>query len=94
MQSENYFLSRLPSHAAPLGICKVPLTVAHWDRFGKEWITDPVKHLELLNTTELEADYADIPNLSISDKTSYLFFNGTTSGMLVPEETRFSCRRS
>lgn len=68
-----------------------PVTVAHWDSFGKGWMTDIVKHLKLSNTTELEADYGEIPDLSTVDKTNDLVFtfNGTTSGVRVPEGLDF-----
>lgn len=68
-----------------------PVTVAHWDSFGKGWMTDIVKHLKLSDVTELEADYGDIPDLSTVDKSNDLVFtfNGTTSGVRVPEGLDF-----
>lgn len=68
-----------------------PVTVAYWDSFGKGWMTDVAKHLKLQNVTELEADYGDIPDLSTVDKSNDLVFtfNGTTSGVRVPEGLEF-----
>lgn len=68
-----------------------PVTVAHWDSFGKGWMTDIIKHLKLSDATELEADYGDIPDLSTVNKANDLVFtfNGTTSGVRVPEGLDF-----
>lgn len=72
-----------------LGAC--PVTVAHWESFGKGWMTDIIKHLKLPDVTELNADYGDIPDFSSLDKSNDLVFtfNGTTSGVKVPDGLDF-----
>lgn len=70
------------------------IDVCHWESFGKGWFTDAISHLKLRDTVEVNehtADYGHLPDLSkINPKNDILFtFNGTTSGVRVPEGCDF-----
>ena len=60
--------------------------VAAWESFGKGWVTDALKQLKLEDINTYEADYGQIPDLSIIDTDRDVVFtwNGTTSGAKVP----------
>ncbi|MBF2014280.1 MAG: phosphoserine transaminase [Rivularia sp. T60_A2020_040] len=57
-----------------------------WESFGKGWVTDAVKQLKLADINTYEADYGQIPDLSVVDCDRDVVFtwNGTTSGVKVP----------
>lgn len=68
--------------------------VCHWESFGKGWFTDAISHLKLkdiVNINEHTADYGDIPDLTKtnSDNDILFTFNGTTSGVRVPDGCDF-----
>jgi phosphoserine aminotransferase len=68
--------------------------ICHWESFGKGWFADAVSHLKLRDTvkvSEFTADYGDIPDLSQTnpDHDICFTFNGTTSGVRVPEGCDF-----
>ncbi len=58
-----------------------------WESFGKGWVTDAVKQLKLEDARVIEAPYGALPDLSQLDLSRDLVFtfNGTTSGVRVPE---------
>ncbi|MGB7381537.1 MAG: phosphoserine transaminase, partial [Rivularia sp. (in: cyanobacteria)] len=60
--------------------------VVAWESFGKGWVTDALKQLKLEDINTYEADYGQIPDLSIVDTDRDVVFtwNGTTSGVKVP----------
>ena len=60
--------------------------VAAWESFGKGWVTDALKQLKLGDINTYEADYGQIPDLSVVDTDRDVVFtwNGTTSGVKVP----------
>ena len=60
--------------------------VAAWESFGKGWVTDALKQLKLEDINTYEADYGQIPDLSVVDTDRDVVFtwNGTTSGVKVP----------
>ncbi|KIT15675.1 phosphoserine transaminase [Jannaschia aquimarina] len=62
-----------------------PVTMLAWESFGKGWVTDAVKQLDL-DATVLEAPYGALPDLTAIDWASDVGFtwNGTTSGVAVP----------
>ncbi len=64
-----------------------PVTVAAWESFGNVWIQDAVKQLKPDNLTILDADYGEIPDLTVIDKGDDIVFtyNGTTSGAIIPD---------
>lgn len=67
---------------------KLPVDVCHWESFGKGWYTDAVSHLKLDDVNEITVDaYGQLPDFSRVDKDHDVVFtwNGTTSGVCVPE---------
>ena len=60
--------------------------VLAWESFGKTWVGDATKQLKLDNCRILEADYGEIVDLAdVNFDADVLFtFNGTTSGVRVP----------
>ncbi len=60
--------------------------VLAWESFGKTWVADATKQLKLEDCRILEADWGDLPDLAEVDfSRDVLFtFNGTTSGVRVP----------
>mmetsp|Transcript_43199 Transcript_43199/g.101295 ORF Transcript_43199/g.101295 Transcript_43199/m.101295 type:complete len:243 (+) Transcript_43199:90-818(+) len=68
--------------------------IFHWESFGKGWFGDAVSHLNLRDTVrvnEYTADYGAIPDLGAANKDHDVCFtfNGTTSGVRVPEGCDF-----
>ena len=57
-----------------------------WESFGIGWVSDTVKQLKLDDTRVFEADYGTLPDLSQwdSDRDAVFTWNGTTSGVRVP----------
>ena len=63
--------------------------ICHWESFGKGWFADAVSHLklrELVEVSEYTADYGLLPDLTGTnpDHDICFTFNGTTSGVRVP----------
>mmetsp|Transcript_618 Transcript_618/g.642 ORF Transcript_618/g.642 Transcript_618/m.642 type:complete len:962 (-) Transcript_618:290-3175(-) len=64
-----------------------PVDACYWESFGKGWFDDTTKHLKLKEQTrEFKADYGQIPDLTKTnpDHDILFTFNGTTSGVRVP----------
>ena len=63
-----------------------PVDACYWESFGKGWKEDTVKHLGLKNTRDFTADYGMLPDLEKTnpDHDILFTFNGTTSGVRVP----------
>lgn len=64
-----------------------PIDACHWESFGKGWMSDAISHLKLKDTTrEFKADYGMLPRLEDTnpDHDILFTFNGTTSGVRVP----------
>jgi phosphoserine aminotransferase len=64
--------------------------ICHWESFGKGWFGDAVSHLKLrdtVNVNEHTADYGYLPDLSKTNPENDICFtfNGTTSGVRVPD---------
>ena len=57
-----------------------------WENFGKDWIQDVVKQLQIPNINVHDSDYGDLPDLTkVNFKNDVIFtWNGTTSGVKVP----------
>src|ERR1700747_327593 len=64
-----------------------PVTTIAWESFGEGWVSDIIKELKLKDVTQLHAGYGDIPDLSKADSDTDIVFtwNGTTSGVRVPD---------
>jgi phosphoserine aminotransferase len=60
--------------------------VLAWESFGEGWVTDVVKQLKLKDARTLKAAYGDIVDLASVDfdKDVVFTWNGTTSGVRVP----------
>jgi phosphoserine aminotransferase len=60
--------------------------VLAWESFGEGWVTDVVKQLKLKDARILKAGYGDIVDLASvdCDKDVVFTWNGTTSGVRVP----------
>lgn len=68
--------------------------VCHWESFGKGWFADAVSHLKLkdiVKVNEFTAGYGELPNLHDTNPENDVCFtfNGTTSGVRVPEGCDF-----
>ncbi|MBN8912553.1 MAG: phosphoserine transaminase, partial [Rhizobiales bacterium] len=61
--------------------------VLAWESFGKGWVTDIVRHLQVADVRVHEADYGVLPDLGLVDFSRDVVFtwNGTTSGVRVPD---------
>ncbi|MEE2659134.1 MAG: phosphoserine transaminase [Candidatus Latescibacterota bacterium] len=70
--------------------------VAAWDNFGLGWVTDLQNQLRLEDLRTLLADYGNIPDLSQVDPDRDVVFtwNGTTSGVRVPDGNWISSSRA
>ncbi len=58
-----------------------------WESFGEGWVTDVVKQLKLADARVINAPYGALPDLSQVDARTrdvVLTWNGTTSGVKVP----------
>ncbi|MEP4379034.1 MAG: phosphoserine transaminase [Alphaproteobacteria bacterium] len=64
-----------------------PIDILAWESFGQGWATDVVKQLKLDDVRLLEADYGALPDLDAVDFDKDVIFtwNGTTSGVRVPD---------
>jgi phosphoserine aminotransferase len=58
-----------------------------WESFGKGWATDVTQQLGLPGARVIEAEYGDLPDLGQVDwdRDVVLTWNGTTSGVRVPD---------
>lgn len=59
-----------------------------WESFGEGWVTDVVKQLKLPDVRVFNAPYGELPDLAQVDTKSrdvVLAWNGTTSGVRVPD---------
>lgn len=68
--------------------------IFHWESFGKGWFGDAVSHLKLRDSVvvnEYTSDYGDLPDLTKAnpDHDICFTFNGTTSGVRVPDGCDF-----
>ena len=64
-----------------------PIDACYWESFGEGWKADAISHLGLKDTTRVfTAEYGELPDLSQTnpDHDILFTFNGTTSGVRVP----------
>ena len=61
--------------------------VLSWESFSKGWATDITQHLQLADVRVFNADFGQLPDLSLIDCDRDVVFawNGTTSGVKVPD---------
>ena len=71
-----------------------PVDMLAWESFGKGWVTDAVKQLEL-DARVYEAPYGEIADLGAVEPAHDVVFawNGTTSGVKVPNADWISDKR-
>lgn len=64
-----------------------PVDVFAWESFGSGWVTDIIKQLKLSEANHYNADYGKLPDLSQAKSAhdTVFTFNGTTSGVRVPD---------
>jgi phosphoserine aminotransferase len=69
--------------------------VLAWESFGEGWVSDIVKELKLSDVRTLKAAYGELPDLTKVDFAHDVVFtwNGTTSGVRVPDAQWISDRR-
>lgn len=70
------------------------IDICHWESFGKGWFADAISHLKLRDSVEVNehtASYGELPNLSNTNPENDICFtfNGTTSGVRVPDGCDF-----
>jgi phosphoserine aminotransferase len=70
--------------------------VVAFESFGSGWLTDAVKQLRLEDLRAFEADYGSLPDLAATspDRDIVFTWNGTTSGVAVPNGDWISADRS
>ena len=58
----------------------------YWESFGSGWVSDLVEQLKLDSTNDYQADYGELPDLGQANPENdcVFTFNGTTSGVRVP----------
>jgi phosphoserine aminotransferase len=69
--------------------------VLAWESFGQGWATDVIDQLKLDDVRVLAAEYGELPDLSQTDPGRDIVFtwNGTTSGVRVPDADWISAER-
>ena len=70
--------------------------VVAFESFGAGWLTDAVKQLKLEDLRRFEADYGVLPDLAATgpDRDIVFTWNGTTSGVVVPNGDWISADRT
>ena len=70
--------------------------VVAFESFGSGWLTDAKKQLRLEDLRSFEADYGALPDLSATspDRDIVFTWNGTTSGVVVPDGDWIASDRS
>src|SRR5262249_39932019 len=72
-----------------------PVTMLAWESFGEGWVTDVEKQLKLKELTVIKAPYGELPDLGKVNFDNDVVFtwNGTTSGVRVPNGDWISAKR-
>jgi len=72
-----------------------PADVFAWEAFGRDWITDAVSELALEGLRVFDAEFGRLPDLSQAqpDRDIVFTWNGTTSGVRVPDAEWISADR-
>jgi phosphoserine aminotransferase len=72
-----------------------PVDLFAWESFGEDWVTDTVKQLKLKDARIFKAGYGELPDLNQADPAHDIVFlwNGTTSGVCVPDGDWISASR-
>lgn len=69
--------------------------VLSWESFGEAWVSDISTQLKLEDVNVIDADYGELPDLFEVDWARDVVFtwNGTTSGVRVPNDEWIDCDR-
>jgi phosphoserine aminotransferase len=72
-----------------------PVDVFSWESFGKGWLLDIMQQLKLEQVNSYSADYGALPDLGRANPDHDIVFtwNGTTSGVKVPDGSWISDQR-
>jgi len=72
-----------------------PVDVFAWESFGQGWLVDVTRQLKLEQVRTFTAPYGELPDLGQADPTHDIVFtwNGTTSGVMVPNGDWISADR-
>jgi len=72
-----------------------PVDMVSWENFGNMWVIDVMDQLKVKGARVLDAPYGSLPDLSKVDPDHDAVFtwNGTTSGVCVPNGDWISARR-
>lgn len=75
---------------------KKPVDVCYWESFGKGWLNDIKNELQLNDINEISADYGQLPDFATTNPDHDIVFtwNGTTSGVKVPNANWISNKRT
>ncbi len=70
--------------------------VLAWESFSEGWITDVVQQLKIADVRVYQADYGELPALDLVDgeRDTVFVWNGTTSGVKLPNADWISAERS
>ena len=70
--------------------------VLSWESFGRGWATDINQHLQIEDVRVFDADFGELPDLSLigCDRDVVFAWNGTTSGVKVPDGEWISADRT
>ena len=72
------------------------IDILAWESFGRDWVKDVIDQLQINNNRLIDADYGEISDLSSVNFNNDVIFtwNGTTSGVKVPNGDWISSNRS
>ncbi len=72
-----------------------PVDMLSWENFGNMWVIDVMNQLKIQGSRAMEAPYGSLPDLSKVDPEHDVVFtwNGTTSGVCVPNGDWISAKR-
>jgi phosphoserine aminotransferase len=64
-----------------------PVDIFAWESFGRGWLVDITQQLQLDQVEIFTADYGELPDLGLANPAHDIVFtwNGTTSGVMVPD---------
>ena len=73
-----------------------PVDMLSWENFGNMWVIDVMNQLKIQGARAMEAPYGSLPDLSKVDPDHDVVFtwNGTTSGVCVPNGDWISAKRA
>ena len=75
-----------------LGVPGIGVDVFAWEQFSWLWLNDIMTELKMPDARAVEAPYGQLPDLHLMEpnRDAVFAWNGTTSGVCVPEENGFT----